>query len=294
MSSALRELWGVPDLERELQALEPGLRMEVVPAIGSTNSALLDWATQALRMAPNEGVSCISPARLLVAEHQTQGRGRMGRVWTAQVGACLTFSLALKLNLSDWSGLSLAVGIALADALEPWPAPPSAATEDPRIVLKWPNDLWLRDQGSAGGGRKLAGVLIETCGAPGVAGRMCVVGVGLNLLQHRVEGASSGVAWMQELCPDLTGPQALRRIAPGLLAGLRKFEQQGFAPLMPRYARRDLLLGRAVVTSPPQAATGIAMGVDASGVLQVRGADGTLHRVASGEVSVRALSASMP
>ena len=68
---------------------------------------------------------------LLVAEHQTLGRGRQGRSWLAHAGASLTFSLGLPLAPRDWSGLSLAVGVALADALEaPEPgAQPTPAAE---------------------------------------------------------------------------------------------------------------------------------------------------------------------
>ena len=72
---------------------------------------------------------------LLVAERQTAGRGRHGRPWRSTPGASLTFSLAWPLTRADLSGLSLAVGVALADALD--------ATATPRIGLKWPNDLWL-------------------------------------------------------------------------------------------------------------------------------------------------------
>jgi BirA family biotin operon repressor/biotin-[acetyl-CoA-carboxylase] ligase len=92
-----------------------------------------------------------------VAEHQTRGRGRLGRGWGRSAGASLTFSLSLPLAPRDWSGLSLAVGVALADALEP---PLDGAV--PRIGLKWPNDLWLDRR--PGSGRKLGGVLIETAG----------------------------------------------------------------------------------------------------------------------------------
>ena len=62
---------------------------------------------------------------LLVAEQQTRGRGRLGRGWIASAGASLTFSLALPLAPEEWSGLSLAVGLALAEALDPTAASPA-------------------------------------------------------------------------------------------------------------------------------------------------------------------------
>ena len=182
MSDELRERWGLQALQQDLQRVEPGLTLEVVESLASTNTALLERAAAA-RAASSvfASVSASVPASvpapasaggdqrptwtscLLVAQEQTQGRGREGRAWHAQPGSSLTFSLGLSLAPQDWSGLSLAVGVALADALDPdGDRTTGAQAAAPRILLKWPNDLWLRDEQAAGGGRKLGGVLIET------------------------------------------------------------------------------------------------------------------------------------
>jgi BirA family biotin operon repressor/biotin-[acetyl-CoA-carboxylase] ligase len=127
--AALR--WGAEGLWLALEPLLPGLTVEVVARIGSTNTELLARA----RQAPTDG---LKPA-LLVAEQQTAGRGRQGKAWQStagRLGASLTFSLALPLAPADWSGLSLAVGLALADALDP-----ATPGQPPRLGLKWPNDL---------------------------------------------------------------------------------------------------------------------------------------------------------
>jgi BirA family biotin operon repressor/biotin-[acetyl-CoA-carboxylase] ligase len=84
----------------------PGFTVEVLPEIDSTNTELMRRA----RTGQTEPV-------LLVAERQTAGRGRLGRPWASDVGASLTFSLGLPLAPTDWSGLSLAVGVALAESL---------------------------------------------------------------------------------------------------------------------------------------------------------------------------------
>jgi BirA family biotin operon repressor/biotin-[acetyl-CoA-carboxylase] ligase len=219
---------------------------------------------------------------LLVAEEQTSGRGRLGREWRSQAGASLTFSLALPLAPADWSGLSLAVGLALAEALDPQPA---SAT--PRIGLKWPNDLWLVDAPAAGG-RKLGGVLIETVASGGL--RIAVIGIGLNLQprpgQEPDPGLSSGYAGLHELDPAITAPAALAAVAAPLLRALLRFESEGFAPFMPAWARRDLLCGRPVSTTAADWPEGESEGVDAQGALLLR-TGGRLHRVVSGEVSVR-------
>lgn len=257
--------WPVESLQAALQALRPGLVVEVRAEDASTNATLLARA----RGAPGEPSAC-----LLVAEHQTAGRGRMGRTWHAARGDSLTFSLALPYAPRDWAGLSLAVGVALADALDPAGA----------VGLKWPNDLWLRDA-HPGVGRKLGGVLIETVAAP--PGRVCVVGVGLNVRARGYAGLETGLACLQELDPAASAPAALQRVAPALLGALLRFEHDGFGAFAAGFARRDLLAGRMVTTTQSGLPAGRALGVDDDGALRVLDEAGQMHRVSSGEVSIR-------
>lgn len=261
--AALR--WDAEGLWLQLEPLQPGLTVEVLPRCGSTNTELVQRAR-----APD------FTATLLVAETQTQGRGRQGRAWlSGPPGASLTFSLAMALAPRDWQGLSLAVGACIADALEP---------HGRRLGLKWPNDLWLADAG--GTGRKLGGILIESV-ASGPQ-RVAVIGVGLNVHPAPDEGLDTGRACLQELDPRWDAPSALAAVARPLLAGLKRFEAEGFGAFVHDFARRDLLCGRHVTAPAAGIADGVAEGVDARGALQVRVA-GTLHALISGEVSVRPL-----
>lgn len=289
--------WAAEALWRQLEPMLPGLSVEVVARVDSTNTQLIERARLSSgrfdqpvsRPAPlATGWDSEEPTPfgrrsgdtqpcLLVAEHQTRGRGRRGRTWQSSPGASLTFSLALALDPADWSGLSLAVGVALAEALDP-----STPGAEPRIGLKWPNDLWLVD--AAGNGRKLGGVLIETV-AVGTR-RMAVVGVGLNVLPQATQDLASGYACLQELDPHADGPRALHCVAPPLARALLEFERAGFAAFVERYTLRDLLRGRALTTTAAEVPAGIAEGVDAVGALLVR-AGGTVHALSSGEVTVR-------
>lgn len=296
--------WGAEALWQRLVPLLPGLSVEVVARVDSTNTVLLERARAlgGARDAPisrpgdlDAGTLAAEPTPLgrrgadvqpclLVAEQQTHGRGRMGRDWVSSAGASLTFSLALPLAPADWSGLSLAVGLALAEAIEPLPAAPGAPPVAPRLLLKWPNDLWLADVPAVPGrGRKLGGILIETVSVG--QHRMCVVGVGLNVLPQAVPHLPHGYACLQELHSDITAPAALAMVAEALAQALLDFQAAGFAPLLPAYARRDLLRGQPVTTSLADVPAGVAEGVDERGALRVRCGD--VHRVISGEVSVR-------
>lgn len=286
--------WGAEALWEQLTPELPGLSVEVVARIASTNSALLERARVVAPPADEEGGDLAQVRRsvestafgrraadlqpcLLVAEHQTHGRGRQGRLWQAAPGASLTFSLGLPLAPKDWSGLSLAVGVALAQALDP-----EVEGQPHRIGVKWPNDLWLLD--GQGGGRKLGGILIETVAAG--SRRLAVVGAGLNVLPMSPTDVATGYACAQEIDPDATAPRVLHRVAKPLVDALKRFEREGFAAFATAFAQRDMLRGRLVRTTHPEVPEGVAQGLSANGMLLVRTDEG-VKEVGSGEVSVR-------
>jgi len=278
-ASTARPHWGAEALWQALVPLLPGLSIEVVQQLDSTNSELTDRLRNASRVQQAAGerrggrVDDLFP-QMLVAIHQTAGRGRLGRRWHSAPGSSLTFSLALPLRRVDWSGLSLAVGVAVADALDP---------EGGRIGLKWPNDLLLA--GSDGEpGRKLGGILIESVQVG--SERAAVIGIGINVLPQPATEADYGTAALSELWPDATPQEALARLGEPLVRALLDFERGGFAPAQQAYARRDALRGQRVRTTDAALPEGVAAGVDTDGALLVAVGD-TTRRVVSGEVSVR-------
>lgn len=294
MSTPIR--WPAEAIWEAVAPLLPGFTVEVLPRIDSTNTELMRRA-RAGRCEPI----------LLVAEQQTAGRGRLGREWHSGQGgaagapegtalASLTFSLALPLAPRDWSGLSLAVGVSVAESLQPVLPPVGSST--PRVGLKWPNDLWLN---GAGGERKLGGILVETASlvaphAPGAsaallsgpASRYVVVGVGLNVLARAGAGLSMPPGCLQEVDASMDAPTVLARLLAPLVAMLQSFEAYGFEPMQPRFALRDVLQDRAVVLS--DGSSGMAHGVGPDGALRVHTAHG-MQSITSSEVSVRPASA---
>ena len=307
MSATSPIRWPAEAIWEAVSPLLPGFTVEVLPTIDSTN-------TELMRRARNGQCE----PTLLVAEQQTAGRGRLGRVWqsgvelssagppqaakaplggsaareAASVGALpsLMMSLGLPLAPQDWSGLSLAVGVSVAESLQPV-LPPLGANQPARVGLKWPNDLWL---GGAAGDRKLGGILVETASfvAPQAVApqtntstaRYVVVGIGINVLPRSLEGMSMPPGSLQEVEPGLDAPTALQRIVPPLVAMLQSFAGYGFAPMQPRFAARDVLQGRAVTLSDGH--TGTAHGVGDDGALLVHTAGG-MQAITSSEISVR-------
>lgn len=284
MSAPLR--WPAEALWEAVAPQLPGFTVEVLPSVDSTNTELMRRAR----------AGQVEPV-LLVAEQQTAGRGRMGRAWHSQAGDSLTFSLGMPLAPVNWSGLSLAVGVSVAESLQP--ALPPAGGAVPRVGLKWPNDLWL---GGRGGDRKLGGILVETASfvvpqgaTAGVAGagsaRYVVVGVGLNVRPQPGEGMSLPPGSLQEVEDGLDAPAALLRVAAPLVGMLQSFAAYGFAPMQPRFALRDVLQGRTVQLS--DGTSGMAHGVGEDGALLVHTAGGMLP-ITSSEISVRPAPADGP
>ncbi len=270
--------WPAEAIWQAVEPVLPGFTVEVLPEIDSTNTELMR-RLKAGRPQPT----------LLVAEHQSAGRGRLGRTWQSQRASSLTFSLGLPLQPADWSGLSLAVGISLAESLDPDNA------SDRRIGLKWPNDLWLCTPGAE---RKLAGILVETANREGL--RYVVIGIGINIstsvMTDGPGSSSPGLpasippAGLEEFLPGIDAAQVLGQVVPPLVRAVQAFERFGFGPFQPRFERRDVLANRAVqLVDGQQRIDGTAHGVGDNGALRVLTADG-MKEITSSEVSVRPLA----
>lgn len=257
----------------------PGFTVEVLPQIDSTNSELMRRFKGAPGRPPQP------EPLLLVAEQQSAGRGRLGRSWQSRRGDSLMFSLGMPLAPADWSGLSLAVGISVAESLDPPETGQARHAARPRIGLKWPNDLWLS---TPQGERKLGGILVETASWEGV--RYVVIGVGINIrpvpLADLAPAGAAPVApgGLQAIDPGLDAPEALLRIVPALVQAVQGFAQFGFEAFQARFAARDVLAGRIVKLS--DGTQGTAHGVAENGALRVHTAGGMVE-VTSSEVSVR-------
>lgn len=236
--------------------------IDVLPACDSTNGVLLDRAEAG---APSGTV--------VIAEKQTAGRGRRGRTWFASPGDSLTFSLLWRFAPSTApAGLSLAVGVAVARALQKVGADGTA--------LKWPNDLLKA-------GRKLGGILVELVpGAPHAA----VIGIGINLrlpagMPEDVRAASAAIAGNANTV-DENGLFAA--LLCELLTTLETFAADGFAAIRPEWMARHAFQDVRVVLSTDFASPreGICRGVDTDGALLLD-VDGRIERILSGEVSLR-------
>lgn len=212
---------------------------------------------------------------VLAARHQTAGRGRRGRSWVSEAGDSLTFSLLWRFpGGKSLSGLSLAIGVAIAKSLE--------SLGIGGIMLKWPNDVLQN-------GRKLAGVLIEV--VPGIRPEAVVIGVGVNLrlpqaMPEEVRRTATALADADIRVPAQS--ILLARLLTGIHAVLQCFAEVGFAGLHDDWVMRHAFEGQPVRLlsdfGPPLA--GVCRGVGNDGALLLETAGG-MQRIISGEVSLR-------
>jgi len=239
----------------------------ILPQAASSNSLLLQ------RAAPNAAPS----GSVLAVELQTAGRGRMGRAWHAGLGSTLTFSLLWRFDcgLNALSGLSLAVGVAIARALN------GLGAQDVR--LKWPNDI-LADISETGS--KLGGVLIEAQGDM-LGPSTVVIGIGLNcsLPDHLAGRIDQPASALEEICRDMpTRNRLLAAILQELSGALRQFAQSGFAAFGDEWQRyhiyRDMPIQLRMADG--SVVTGIARGVSDRGELRLETAQG-MRQFNSGE-----------
>lgn len=232
--------------------------------IDSTNSELMRCAAQAPDLA------------VCLAEQQTAGRGRRGRAWQSPPACNVYLSLLRRFErgMGGLVGLSLAVGVAVAQALDELGAP--------GLGLKWPNDI-LAD------GRKLAGILVEL-GGEFLGPCHAVIGIGINLrlpdaARAAIDQAATDLATVMPAPPGRN--RLVARVLDCLLHRLDAFERDGFAASQDDYARYDVLRDVALVASDARGTHhGIGAGVDARGALRLRQGD-TIALFDSAEVTVR-------
>lgn len=214
---------------------------------------------------------------VIVADQQTAGRGRRGRQWLSTPEASLTFSVLWRFDcpLGRLSGLSLAVGVALARGLENLGAK--------GVCLKWPNDvLWRNGDDFA----KLAGILIEL--SADRRGSQVVIGIGINL-QRPAGDLPQPVAGLSDVMSVL--PERHDLLAAILLALVDVFENvtvNGFLGLKNEWQARHAWQGQTVqlLADVANPLIGLCLGADDDGALLLE-IEGEIQRIFSGDVSLR-------
>lgn len=248
-----------------LTTKEIGRNMQVFSEIGSTNTAAKKLASER-----------VPDGTVIIADKQTEGRGRMGRSFESPSGTGIYMSLVLypKFGLECAPLITSAAACAVADAID------EVCGCD--VSIKWVNDLYLN-------GRKICGILTEaSLGLEMKNLDHAVIGIGVNVRSVRnVFGEELGnIATSIE---DETGVKADRNVLCGAMLNklehyLGMVESREF---LNEYRRRELLTGNTITANVGgNTLTGMAMGIDDNANLIIKLPDGKLKKLSSGEASL--------
>lgn len=212
-----------------------------------------------------------------IAEHQTQGRGRLNRTWHSPFGKNLYLSCyhPLKKDLSELSGLSLVISLSIVSALRELGLTDS-------VFVKWPNDV-------LSNGKKIAGILIDV-EAESHGGCDVTIGIGLNVnMFHNDELQSKSIdqAWtsMAEECGvAFDRSQVAVVLLQKLLDYIARFEEEGFGVFIDEWRSVDSLANKSIALNCiNQIIEGSAAGIDQKGHLLLQLDDGTIRAFSSGD-----------
>lgn len=220
-----------------------------------------------------------SSGTMVVAGYQTRGRGRLGRDWTSTPEKGLYCSLVVRPQLAvpDYPKITFVAGLAVATFLE--------TLLGKKVHLKWPNDIYIS-------GRKCGGILTESSLTGNTADSFVVVGVGLNInnsltdFPPALRSKVTSLFLQTEKYFDIEG--LYEKIRTSVLSKISAFEKNGFDETLKGWRKRDFLKGKKTrwVAADKKIVSGVALGVDESGLLHVRDDWGTVHQVLSGDVQM--------
>ncbi len=210
---------------------------------------------------------------LVVAAEQTGGRGRHGRQWHSPSGNFYgSLLLRPRLRLADTASLSLVIGLAALAAVE------AVAGRTLPIVVKWPNDLLLRQQ-------KLAGILLEGAAEADGGCAWLVAGLGVNLVSHPDNPAYPSTSLAEEGIDGVTPEAFLAAYTSALAQQLPLWLAEGFAPFRDAWLARAAGLGRPVsLRIGEEAHRGLLADLSPDGSILIESPAGCLQSFTAGEL----------
>lgn len=239
------------------------------------------------REAASQAIAGAEEGLCIIAHEQSNGRGRLGRIWHSPCGVGLYFSIILrpKILLGDWPLLNLMAAIAVYDLLCSFCGDDIDTKKNIDWDIKWPNDILHRD-------KKISGILSDVVDAP--CGRACILGIGINI-------------------SDAAIPKPLEAVATSLMAAtgkgvmIQELAERLAAQLNIWYAKLTAVTGAkqtidawtdrssyahgknvCVITtgvSGEEVIEGITCGLAADGALQIKLANGLCRIIHSGDVA---------
>lgn len=270
------KLLGSPDL-LTLNELEPFLDTDFI----GRNVVYLDSIDSTNVYAKRRAEEPFKEGTVVIAEEQSEGRGRLGRHWVSPRGKGIWMSIMLKPDIrpADAPKLTIVAAYAVANALL------NCCSLEARI--KWPNDI-------IAGGKKLCGILTEMS-AEADEIKYVVIGIGINanlgIEDFGPEVSSIATSISIESGRDISRKALVASVLQEFEKVYKDFAEAGSIKfLLDEYKNKSAVLGKEIrVISRKEEIIGLAVDISEEGHLVVRSGDGSVREVMSGEVSVRGL-----
>lgn len=268
-------------LESPIELLDKTLILDGLIKKQSSNPVQLEILDVCLstnqHLAEKNNLKSLPDGAICITEMQTAGRGRLGRTWVSPFGQNVyaSFLWRFKSGISALSGLSLACGVAVCDALKDLGLDGHG--------LKWPNDiLWQ--------GKKLGGILVEIQGES-QGEYTAIIGIGINYKMNSQSSVAIDQPWADLHNAQQNAPgrnKLIIQLIDRVLDILDSYEEKGLRPYVDQWNDYDEYRGKKVqIISGSSTQHGVAMGISSNGELQLLRPDGETQAVMSGEVSLR-------
>ena len=244
----------------------PSCRLKILSVVDSTN-----------RYAREQAANHASSGLVVLAEKQTAGRGRRGKVWVSPLASNIYMSVVWDFSGAGdtLKGLSLAIGVAVRRALL------KLGVAD--IKLKWPNDIFVN-------GKKLGGILLEMIGDPS-AECSVIVGIGINVLMSESSAEEIDQDWIdlqRASSVTISRNELVACLITETFEVLGNFQRSGFSVYRSEWQAADLLKNQSgTISKDRESVSGIVLGVDNSGSLRMQLSNGEEQRFIGGELSLR-------
>ena len=208
---------------------------------------------------------------VVVADHQTAGRGRNGRSWLSPPNKNLYFSILLRPACPPAAVPQLAILTALSI---------SKALPLPDITIKWPNDVWMN-------GRKLCGIL-SAMSCMGDKTDYAVIGIGINVNMRDFPDDIQGTSLALETGREFHRSEVLASVLDSIEEDYLLWRQhQSLSPFMERWTKCSLLDGRTITAEHGrELLRGTACGITPEGLLKLKCTDGVTRLIAAGDTHI--------
>lgn len=263
ISGAHPEGFSAADITHRLHTKFVGRKVYYFQKVASTMDVAMQWVTKG---------AC--EGALVLAETQTKGRGRLGRVWTSPKYKGIYLSLILKPKIlpSEASIFTLMAAVSICEAVK--------EVTELEARIKWPNDILIQN-------KKVGGILTELDAEMDEV-RFLVIGIGLNVNNDKASLIPGATSLKEQKKDEINRVEVLQEMLRRIEANYLAFQKDGPRVILEKWREHNITLGKRVrVSFHREHIEGEAVDIDIDGALLVRNNSGLVHKFTAGDITLK-------